>query len=498
MQDNSNIHTSNTLQVFWVALGGLSSLGLSIISAAILSRYFDKAEYGTYKQILYVYTTLLVIFSAGLPRVYAYFLPRYSLEEGKAIVWKISKVLFIAGALFSMFLFLFSGYIADILKNEELEYGLKVFSPMPMLLLPTLGIEGIFSTYKKALFIAIYNTLSRILMLIFIVVPIIIFKADYVFAIYGWLIASFITLIMANFFKGIPFKGIESKVTTLKYREIFSYSLPLVYASLWGISIKAADEFYISRFFGAKVFAEFSNGFIELPFVTMITASTSLVLMPIFSKVFHENKGIEELLITWRKALNKSAIIIYPLVVYFITYSSEIMLVLYSYKYKESSVYFQVNMILNFFNIIIFAPLFLSMGKTKLYARIHMVIAIFAWVSGYVIILVFNSPLSIAINSTAISICKILYFTYLSSRLLKIGYFELFPVKSLSLLVFHSVIVAVIVKFIEVRFLLLNSLIMNLIITSILYGSLILFTGPLFKIDYMSILQPLIKNKLKK
>ena len=91
MQDNSNIHTSNTLQVFWVALGGLSSLGLSIISAAILSRYFDKAEYGTYKQILYVYTTLLVIFSAGLPRVYAYFLPRYSLEEGKAIVWKTSQ-----------------------------------------------------------------------------------------------------------------------------------------------------------------------------------------------------------------------------------------------------------------------------------------------------------------------------------------------------------------------------------------------------------------------
>lgn len=496
MQDNSNIHTSNTLQVFWVALGGLSSLGLSIISAAILSRYFDKAEYGTYKQILYVYTTLLVIFSAGLPRVYAYFLPRYSLEEGKAIVWKISNVLFIAGALFSMFLFLFSGYIADILKNEELEYGLKVFSPMPMLLLPTLGIEGIFSTYKKALFIAIYNTLSRILMLIFIVVPIIIFKADYVFAIYGWLIASFITLIMANFFKGIPFKGIESKVTTLKYREIFSYSLPLVYASLWGISIKAADEFYISRFFGPNVFAEFSNGFIELPFVSMITASTSVVLMPVFSKVFHENKGVEELLIIWRNVLNKSAMIIYPIVVFFMFFATEAMVLLYSNIYLESAKYFRINIILNFFNIIIFAPIVLSLGATKFYSNLHAFIAIMAWIGGYIVVLIFNSPVSIAIFSVMLSVLKVLIAIFYVSRRLNVKVYELFPVFQILKILLHTTVILGLISLI-LKIIIIDNDILKLSVAALLYSILVLITGNFLKLNYLDFLYPLL-NKIKK
>src|SRR5690554_4863973 len=360
-------------------MGSLSSIALGIVSAAILSRYLDKTEYGTYKQILYVYSTLLIVFSAGLPRVFAYFLPRYSIEEGKTIVRKINRVLFIAGLIFSLFLFLFSGIISIILKNPELSYGLKIFSPIPMLLLPTLGIEGIFSTYKKSIYIAIYNTLSRFLMLIFIVTPVIVFEGSYITAIYGWLGVSVITFIIAYYFKNIPFKGSKSVDTTLNYKEVFAYSLPLVGASIWGIAIKSADQFYISRYFGAEVFAEFSNGFIELPFVAMITSSASVVLMPIFSRVFHQNEGLEKLTETWKNTLNKSATIIYPILIFFILYANELMILLYSQKYAASGIYFRINMFLNFFNIIIFAPLFLSMGKTKLYSIVHMILAFTIW-----------------------------------------------------------------------------------------------------------------------
>lgn len=267
------------MQVFWVGMGSLSSFALGIVSAAILSRYLEKVEYGTYRQILYVYNTLLVIFSAGLPRVFSYFLPRYPLEQGKHIVWKVSKMLFFFGMAFSIVLYAFSEIIAQILRNPELATGLKYFSPIPMLLLPTLGIEGIFSTYKKTIYIAIYNTATRFLMLIFIVLPVIIYKGSYIYAIFGWSIASIIALLLAIYFKGLPFKGIETETSNLSYNAVFSYSLPLVVASIAGIAIKAADQFYISRFFGAEVFAEFSNGFIGLPFVGMVTGATSMVFM---------------------------------------------------------------------------------------------------------------------------------------------------------------------------------------------------------------------------
>lgn len=489
----TNLKTNNTIQAFWVALGSLSSILLGIISAAILSRYFSKADYGTYRQILYIYSTLLIIFSAGLPRVFSYFLPRYSLMEGKTIVKKINLILFIAGLIFSIFLYFASGPISSILKNPELSHGLKIFSPIPMLLLPTLGIEGIFTTYKKTVYIAIYNTLSKLLLLIFIVAPVIIFGGNYISALYGWIVASILTLIIAYFFKSIPFKGIISTRTTLNYKDIFSYSIPLVTASLWGIAMKSADQFYISRYFGAEIFAEFSNGFIELPFVTMVTASTSAVLMPVFSKIFHDNNRLDNLISTWQSALTKSSKIIFPLVIFFIVFSKEIMVILFSEQYIQSSVYFRINLFLNFFNIIIFAPLFFSMGKTKLYAKVHMLMAVLMWGSGYIVVQLFYSPVAIAINSTTLNILKIGLFVYLSSKLLKVGLINYFLLKNFVIIFLHGISIVIMVRIFQLNLLITLPLMIQFTICFILYGTLLVTTAKLFKIDYLIIIQPLMK-----
>lgn len=486
------------MQAFWVAAGSLSSFALAIISGVILSRYFDKIEYGTYRQIIYVYNTLLVIFSAGLPRVFSYFLPRFNIEEGKAIVWKISKMLFLAGAIFSLSLFLLSETIAELLKNKELALGLRIFSPIPMLLLPTLGIEGIFSTYKKTIYIAIYNTVTRILMLLFIVLPVTLFQGNYITAIYGWLVVSVITLFIAYSFKGIPFKGVKTVNTTLKFKEIFAYSIPLVIASFWGIAIKSADQFYISRYFGPEIFAEFANGFIQLPFVGMVTSATSVVLMPIFSKVFHEGKGIDNLLLTWRNALKKSALILYPLLIFFMAFGPQIMVLLYSKRYYESGSYFQINMFLNFFNIIIFAPLFFSMGKTKEYAKVHMILALIIWSTHYILIQIFNSPYSIAINSTFWSIAKILYFIHLASKYMNVKFIEFFPIKSLLILLCHSIAV---VLFVKITFNYLQSNLpdfISLSLSALIFVILLILTSRFFNLDYLSILRPFINKFFKK
>lgn len=63
-----------TKQAYWVALGSLFAFGFTMVSSMVLSRYFNKSDYGTYKQVLYVYSTLLLVFTLGLPKTYAYFL----------------------------------------------------------------------------------------------------------------------------------------------------------------------------------------------------------------------------------------------------------------------------------------------------------------------------------------------------------------------------------------------------------------------------------------
>lgn len=481
---------SNTQQAFWALIGAISSFSLAIVSSAILSRYLSKEEYGTYKQIIYIYSALLVVFTAGLPQVFEYFLPRYKLEEGRSIVWKITKLLFIGGALFSIFLFLFSGYLAEFLKNPELERGIKYFSPIPMLLLPTLGIEGIFSTYKKTIYIGIYNTLTRLLMLCFIVLPVILWHGSYITAIYGWIVVSVISLLVAFFFKELPFRGIKSEKASLDYNSIFSYSLPLVAASLWGIAIKSADQFYISRYFGTAVFAEFSNGFVQLPFVSMITSSVSLVLMPVFSKMVHDKSDLTELSIIWRNALHKSAILIYPLILFFIFFANDIILILFSKAYLASITYFRINMLLNFFNIIIFAPLLFSLGKTKLYARIHMIYAVVVWVLEYLVIYFFDSPYGVAITSVSLGIVSIIVFMHYTSKLINIKLGDLIPFKQLSKILIHSLIISIIVKFV-MNSIYTGSNLIELFLAAIIFATILILTSGLFNLNYLANIKPL-------
>ena len=204
---NKSISQSNTYQAMWVGLGSLSSFAFTIVSAAVLSRFLSKTEYGTYKQIMYVYNTLLVVFTLGLPKAYAYFLPRYDIKYGNSIVNKLNRIFFIIGFIFTILLYFGSSFIADVLHNPNLTSSLKLFAIAPTFILPTMGVEGIMSTYKKNYINAIYTVVTRILMLFCVVLPVVAFKADSDTAIIGFSVSSIFICIIGLYLKKRPYKG---------------------------------------------------------------------------------------------------------------------------------------------------------------------------------------------------------------------------------------------------------------------------------------------------
>ncbi len=493
-----SIKESNTLQAFWIAMGKLSSFLLAIGSAAILSRYFGKEEYGTYRQVLYVYTTLLVVFSAGLPKVYAYFLPKSKIEEGKSIVDKVNRLLFILGFIFSVFIYISSDGIALLLNNAELAHGLKIFSPVPFFLLPTLGLQGILPTYKKSLELAIYHVISKATSLSLILLPIFIYEVSFEAVLYGWNLAGIASLGIALWFKNLPFKKVEKVTTTLSYKSIFQYSIPIVVASLAGVAMRSADQFFISRYFGTEVFAEYVNGFVQIPFVNMIAGATSVIMMPYLTKLLHNNESLENIFSVWQRTLVKSAILVYPIVAFVILNAKSFIIILYSDTYVDSAVYFQIAQCINFFNIILFAPLLLSMGKSKIYANLHIVFAVVAWIGQYILILLENTPISIAIFSVINNILLVLIALFYAARILNVNIFRLLPVLELGKLGIHTLSCSLMSNyFIEYLFHDYNMLI-KLILSGLLYVIVLMLTAKLFKVDYLGIFMPFIKKLLKR
>lgn len=486
---------NNTVQMFWVSLGSLFSFSFAIVSSMILSRYLSKNDYGTYKQVMYVYTTLLSVFTLGLPKTFSFFLPRLDISQAKSLVKKIIYLLFILGLVFSVLLYVFSSQIASFLKNQELDVALKVFSLVPLFILPTMGLDGILATYQKTKTLAIYTALTRLFQLFCVIIPILFMNGDYIQALIGFTISSFISLLFALYIIQNALKNKGTQPSEITYHEIFKFSLPLLYASLWGILISSADQFFISRYFGTKIFAEFSNGAMELPFIGMIVGASATVLSPIFSRMSHESLDPQkDIYPIWISVFEKTVKLVYPLIIYFWFFADVLMIVLYGQQYNNSSIYFRIKTIINFFTLIVYAPLIINIGKVKFYANVHMYVAFTLIILEYISIKIFNSPYSISIISLICQLGKTYILLTVVANFFNVKIYELFPNKLIIKIMLPSIIILFIEHYFLVEYFKINFLLI-LLISSIIYFVLFFIYSIYAKLDYFSIIQPLISKK---
>lgn len=489
------IQTNNTQQAAWVALGSLCSFGFTIVSSMILSRYFNKADYGTYKQVMYVYSTLLTVFTLGLPKAFSYFLPRVELAQSKGLIRKITNLFFLLGGVFSLLLFVFSPQIALILKNPELTKALRIFAIVPFFLLPTMGLEGILATFKQTKFIALYEILTNIFKLVCVALPVMIWNLGYVEALWGFVISSFVTFILALYLKYYPVRYQPNEKCPITLKDIFRFSIPLLTASLWGIIIASCDQFFVSRYFGNEIFAEFSNGWLPMPFVGMITGATATVLSPIFSRMSHEKVDpMKEIYPLWMNVFEKSAKLIYPLVIYCIVFADIVMTVMYGQQYAVSGTFFRIKLITEFFNIIIFAPLIINIGEVKYYSRVHMVVAISVVVLEFLSVKTIFTPYAISWVSTACQIGKIFALLWLVAKFFGIKIYQLFPIKLLIQILIPSIALLWFERWILIDTWQLNTLLV-LIISFSVYIVLFFVYSIFVKMDYWGIIKPLIIRK---
>ena len=436
----SNEQTSNSQQAAWVAIGNLFSFLVGIVSPMILSRFFDKSDYGTYKQVMYVYNTLLSVFTLGLPNAYAYFLPKYTKDFSRDIISKVTKIFFVLGAIFSLFLLFCAGQIADVMNNPDLKTALIVFSPTPFLLLPTMGLDAIYASFRMTKYLAYYTITTRILTIVCIIFPVVLFSGGYIHAIIGFDVASLITFFLALYLKSWPIKNIGSQKSDLSYIKIFRFALPLLYASLWGMIIASSNQFFISRYYGTEEFAEFSNGFMELPFVGMILGSISVVLLPVFSGMNNGNGMEDEAVIMWNTSLVKAAKLIFPMLIFSAFFAEPIMTCMYGDQYSHSAIYFMIKNISGLFLIIPFYPIILAIGKTKVYANVHMVVAFVIVIAEYIVCKTCDSAVYVAVTSEICQFFKIFLLMQFIADYAHKKIKELIPPKPMGLLVFVSIL----------------------------------------------------------
>ena len=490
--------TNNTIQSFWVIFGSLAGFVFVTASSMFLSRYFNKIDYGTFKQVTFTYSTLLAVFTLGLPKAYSFFLPRVPKSEAKDVISKINNILITCGFFFSLVIFFGSDLIAMLLKNAALSSLLKWFSLVPLFMLPTMGLEGILATYKKTRILAFYNITTKCLLFLCITLPVILFNGGLKHAIIGFTVSSFISFVIAMILKYNPVKQEDKEKSSYSYNDLFKYSLPIMLASIWGMIITSTDQFMISRYFGTVVFAEYSNGATKIPFVGMIVGAMSIVLAPIYSKLANDDSSVskKEIFRLLKSVFEKSIKLAFPVVTFFLCFSDKIMVVVYGDQYEISGVFFSIKILVNYFTLLTFSSLILSIGGQRFYYKVHMYGALILIFLEYVSIHIFNSPFAIVWISTICAILMTFVILNYISNYLKVRVVDIFPLKLILKILPISFLIIYGVRYIlETSFNINN--ISLLLLSFILYIFFFALWSHYIKLDYYSIVKPML-NKINK
>ena len=432
--------SGKTFQVLWLVAGNLCSLLFGLGSMAVLGRFFTPEQYGTYRQVLYVYHTLLLLFSLGMPRAYSYFLVRMSVEEGAAFVAKMRRLFFGLGGAMAVLLYGGADAVAQAMGNTELAPALRIFAPTPLLLMPVLGIESLLVALDRTRLNVLYVLVNRLTTAVGVLLPVTVWNMGVEGAVGGFVAAGVLNFGVGTLVERLPFRHVGRRPTRVSVREILAFSLPLFTAGVCGFVIVSVSPFFIGRYLGAAQFALYVNGYVELPVAAWIVGATSTVLLPLFSRMQHDGRSGFEMVGVWRGVIVKSAKIIYPLSLFCCVFATPIMECVYGTAYRDAGLFLQIITPVNLLRVAPFSPVLFALGRGGDFSRAHFVTALVLIAAEAICVRWFPSTAAIAAIQTLCTAGCLLGCLAAVRAAVGVGWRQLLPATALSKLLVLSLV----------------------------------------------------------
>ena len=155
--DNNKTFTATILSV-----AKMMALISNLAIAATLSRLLPRSTYGTFCQILIIYSMSNTIITSGLTQSVYYFLPRIEPHQQKGFVLQSMSILAGFGVLIGAFLFFGADIIGNWWNNQELPAFLRSYALFPVFILPVMIAESVLMFFNRIYTVFLFNFFSRI------------------------------------------------------------------------------------------------------------------------------------------------------------------------------------------------------------------------------------------------------------------------------------------------------------------------------------------------
>jgi len=353
---------SRTAKAIILASGqGLTTL-VNLATVMVLARLFTKEDYAAYRQTLLAYSFLAPFVSLGLPQALFYFLPTEK-ERPRGVLVENVLLLAAGGAIISLFLLCGGNHLlARWFDNPELARTLRIFTPYPLVMLPASAFGACLLARGHATTVAVYNVLSRTLVLASVLVPVLLVPTPSV-AIAGLVSASILTALAALSLMFRACRTGDWRPSTAGIKSQLGYSLPIGLGGLVGRLDRNLDKLLVSILCGPAAFAVYVNGAMEIPLIGVITGSVTAVLVVDYTKLYAEG-NTDEIIRLIHSAMVKCGLILIPLMFFLLVTAPEVMGLLYGPAYVESAAVFRIYLLLLPIRTLTFGALLRATGHS--------------------------------------------------------------------------------------------------------------------------------------
>jgi O-antigen/teichoic acid export membrane protein len=373
----------------------------------------------------------------GLPQSVYYFIPKSDAETRKRFLRQTLDIFTILGLVCSLVLLFFRGSLANMFHNPHLNKVLIIYAFYPFFMflsqLYYCVMIGLQQPRKAAVFI-IFSVFCDLVLILGLAL----LTRNLNFIIMGMVISVVIQWIYARLsLQPLTSQGRLFEFNAEMLKAQFMYSLPIGVATIVGVVSAQIDKLVISSYFTPEVFAVFSVGAAELPFIAIITNSVNAVILPEMSKTCNPD-CISDL---YRSAVRKNALILFPIFTFCFVFAPHIISILYSAKYLDAVSFFRIYLLTMPLRIATYGLLFQVFNKTR-----------FIFVTS-LIALTLNTGLSIlfinligikgpAISTMSVTYITVIIYLFLIKSKLKLRLSKLFPLVQLIRTTLASIICA--------------------------------------------------------
>jgi len=310
----------------------------------LMVRLLDKADYGTYQQLLLVSSMALGLLTMGLPSSIYYFYNRQADSGKSALVVQTLAMLCISGAVAAVGIALAAPAIAQQTSNPALGALLPLYAVAIGLMLAGEHFTSFMvaqDRYGAAVGFETFETLVRVLTLIApvalgygmqgLVVAAVLYAAGRFIVRSVWVMRT----------GRHPVRSLAAARAATFVPAQLAYSIPLWLTSIVGVAGGMLDRAIVAGAFKPIDFAIYSVGAFAVPLDVIFQASVADVLRATLPPLVQRGE-LAEVARLLREAVRKLALIMLPSFVFLFGFATEFVTLLFTDQYADSVRVFRI------------------------------------------------------------------------------------------------------------------------------------------------------------